>query len=159
MLEALLKRWLMLPELAASGREALLALKRTATTGSPFPLVLLDAQMPEMDGFSLASAVRENPRLAGATIMMLTSAGQRGDATRCRELGIAVYLNKPIRQSELLEAIFAALGKSSANGLPATLITRHTLRENRRKLQILLVEDNFVNQQLAMRVLRSGDIL
>ena len=85
---------------------------------------------------------------------MLTSAGQRGDVTRCRELGIAVYLNKPIRQSELLEAILAALGKSSANGLPPTVITRHTLRENRRKLQILLVEDNLVNQQLAMRVLQ-----
>ena len=65
MLEALLKRWLMLPELAASGREALMALKRTATTGSPFPLVLLDAQMPEMDGFSVAERIRENPDSRG----------------------------------------------------------------------------------------------
>ena len=85
--------------------------------------------------------------------MMLTSAGQRGDAQRCRELGIAVYLIKPIRQSELLEAILAALGKAPASGERATVITRHTLRETRRKLQILLAEDNPVNQQLVIRLL------
>ena len=78
--------------------------------------------------------------------MMLTSAGQRGDGARCRELGIAVYLIKPIRQSDLLEAILAALGKTPGKER-ATVITRHTLRENRRKLQILLAEDNTVNQQ------------
>jgi CheY-like chemotaxis protein len=85
--------------------------------------------------------------------MMLTSAGQRGDAQRCRELGIAVYLIKPIRQSELLEAILAALGKAPASGERLTVITRHTLRETRRKLQILLAEDNPVNQQLVIRLL------
>jgi len=83
---------------------------------------------------------------------MLTSVGQRGDAARCRELGILVYLVKPIRQSDLLEAILAALGKAPEKER-ATVITRHTLRENRRKLQILLAEDNPVNQQLAVRVL------
>jgi len=151
-LDAMLSHWLMRPEMASSGEEGLAALRRAASAGSPFPLVLLDAQMPEMDGFELAEQIKQNPQLAGATIMMLTSAGQRGDAARCRELGIAVYLIKPIRQSELLEAILAALGKSPAKER-ATVITRHTLRENRRKLQILLAEDNVVNQQLAVRVL------
>jgi two-component system, sensor histidine kinase and response regulator len=84
---------------------------------------------------------------------MLTSAGQRGDAARCRELGIAVYLVKPIRQSELLEAVLVALGKSSAPERRASPITRHTLREIRRRLQILLAEDNAINQQLAVRLL------
>jgi len=83
----------------------------------------------------------------------LTSAGQRGDAARCRELGISVYLIKPLRQSELLEAMLAALGKSPAPGSRAAVITRHTLRENRRKLNVLLAEDNAVNQQLAVRLL------
>jgi PAS domain S-box-containing protein len=152
-LEAMLKRWLMAPELACDGAQGLLALERAASAGAPFPLVLLDAQMPEMDGFSIVERIRQNPRLAGATIMMLTSAGERGDVTRCRELGIAVYLVKPIRQSELLEAILASQGKSPTAPSPVTVITRHTLREDRRKLQILLVEDNPVNQQVAARLL------
>jgi two-component system, sensor histidine kinase and response regulator len=106
-----------------------------------------------MDGFALAERIKRDPTLAGATIMMLTSAGQRGDAQRCRELGIAVYLIKPIRQSELLEAVLAALGKPLAGRGSATVITRHTLRESRRKLQILLAEDNPVNQQVVVRLL------
>jgi PAS domain S-box-containing protein len=152
-LDAMLKHWLMRPQMAPSGGEGLAALDRAATAGTPYPLVLLDAQMPEMDGFELAEHIKQNPRLAGATIMMLTSAGQRGDAARCRELGIAVYLIKPIRQSELLEAILAALGKAPGKE-HGTLITRHTLRESRQKLQILLAEDNAVNQQFAARLLQ-----
>jgi len=109
--------------------------------------------MPEMDGFSLAERIVQSPTLAGGTIMMLTSAGQRGDVARCRELGIAVYLIKPIRQSELLEAILTALGKPTLAQERSNVITRHTLRENRRKLRILLAEDNAVNQRLAVRLL------
>jgi CheY-like chemotaxis protein len=152
-LDAMLKHWRMVPELTRNGSEGLWALERAAAEGTPFPLVLVDAQMPEMDGFTLAERIRQNPRLAGATIMMLISAGQRGDVARCRELGISVYLVKPIRQSELMEAVLAALGKAPATQGSATVITRHTLREDRRKLQILLVEDNAVNQQLAVRLL------
>jgi CheY-like chemotaxis protein/HPt (histidine-containing phosphotransfer) domain-containing protein len=151
-LDAMLKHWLMRPEMASNGEDGLALLQRAASAGTPFPLVLLDAQMPGMDGFALAERIKQNPELAGATIMMLTSAGQRGDAQRCRELGIAVYLIKPIRQSELLEAILAALGKPFGKE-SVTVITRHTLRENRRKLQILVAEDNAVNQQLAVRLL------
>ena len=151
-LDAMLKHWMMRPEVAANGAEALAALERAAHDGRPFPLVLLDAQMPEMDGFALAEKIKQNPRLAGTTIMMLTSAGQRGDAARCRELGIAVYLIKPIRQSELLEALQASLGKPSARQGSA-VITRYTLRENRKKLEILLADDNAVNRQLVVRLL------
>ncbi len=151
-LEAMLTHWLMRPEMASSGEEGLAALERAAAAGSPFPLVLLDAQMPEMDGFALAERIKQNPQLAGATIMMLTSAGQRGDTIRCRELGIGVYLIKPIRQSELLEAIVEAMGKSFHQDR-ATVITRHSLRENRRKFHILLAEDNEVNRLLAVRLL------
>lgn len=152
-LDAMLKHWLMAPQLESSGAEGLRALEGSKASGTPFPLVILDAQMPGMDGFMLAERIRQDPRLAGATIMMLTSAGQRGDVARCRELGISVYLVKPIRQSELLEAILAALGKPAASVTQTKVITRHTLRENRRKLQILLAEDNVMNQQLAMRLL------
>jgi two-component system, sensor histidine kinase and response regulator len=151
-LGAMLRHWSMQPVAVSGGKEGLNALQTAASAGKPFPLVLIDAQMPEIDGFSLADKIKHDARLAGATIMMLTSAGRRGDAARCRELGVAAYLIKPIRQSELMEAILAALGNAVSEA-PTTVITRHTLRENRQKLQILLVEDNAVNQQLVLRLL------
>lgn len=151
-LSAMLRRWHMQPAMASSGKEALAIMERAAVAGRLFPLVLLDAQIPGMSGFQLAEQIKGNPKLAGSTIMMLTSAGQRGDAARCRELGIAGYLIKPVQQSELLDAILAALGTPARKECPA-VITRHTLRENRQNLRILLAEDNKVNQQLALRLL------
>ena len=77
--------------------------------GRPFPLVLLDASMPEMDGFALAAKIQQSPRLAGASIMMLTSGARPGDRARCFELGISAYLTKPVKQSDLLDTIVSAL--------------------------------------------------
>jgi len=151
-LDAMLRRWMMVPALAEGGDAALALLDEKAALGKPFPLILIDAQMPGMDGFALADRIKQNPRLAAATVMMLTSTGQRGDAARCRELGISAYLIKPIRQSELLDAILAALGQQQGDDLPR-LVTRHLLRETRQKLQILLAEDNPVNRELAVRLL------
>src|SRR5438445_13634252 len=122
----------------------------TIDAESPNSLVLLYALMPYMDGFSLAERIKKDATLAGATVMVLTSAGQRGDAARCRELGIVAYLMKPVRQPELLNAILLALGQVSQRPKRTPLITRHTLREARRKLRILLAEDNLVNRQLAV---------
>ena len=119
-----------------------------------FPLLILDAGMPDMDGFSVAERIQQDPKLAAATIMMLTSIGQRGDAARCLQLGIAAYLTKPIKQSELLEAIHVALGKPWPKEGRPSLVTRHSLRENRRQLRILLVEDNLVNQAVVVRLLK-----
>jgi len=152
-LAAMLKRWSMQPTLAERGHEALIAMRRAKGIGKPFPLLLLDAQMPGMDGFSVVEQLRQDPTLAGSAIMMLTSAGQRGDAARCRELGVSAYLVKPIRQSELLEAILLVLGQSSPEKAPAELITRHTLREARPKFRILLAEDNVINRELVRRLL------
>jgi CheY-like chemotaxis protein len=84
---------------------------------------------------------------------MLTSAGQRGDAARCRQLGVAAFLSKPVGQSELFDCIVRVLGTSSSGAGSAALITRHTLREGKRKLHVLLAEDNAVNQMLAARLL------
>jgi two-component system, sensor histidine kinase and response regulator len=151
-LAAMLKHWRMDPALAEGGVAGLALLNENKKSGPPYPLVLIDAQMPDMDGFTLAERIKHDPELATATIMMLTSAGQRGDAARCRELGIGAYLIKPIRQSELLDAILMTLGKHLPGKGPA-LVTRHALREARRRLRILVVEDNPVNQQLAARLL------
>ncbi len=108
--------------------------------------------MPEMDGFTLAEQIQKDPQLADVTIMMLTSAGHFGDSERCRKLGISAYLVKPIRQSELFDAICHVLDKT-ARKEPAQLVTHHTLREAKNRLHILLAEDNPVNQTLAVRLL------
>ena len=107
--------------------------------------------MPEMDGFALAAAIQKDPGLAGVTIMMLTSAGHLGDAERCRSLGITGYLVKPVRQSELLDAVCQMLGRKTSK--QAELVTRHSLREAKHRARILLVEDNAVNRTLAVRLL------
>jgi len=159
----MLQHWEMKPVLAEGGEVALAALRGAQGDGQPFTLVLTDAHMPKMDGFELAECIRRTPALAGATIMMLTSAGQRGDAARCRTLGVAAYLTKPIRQSELCQAIRTVLGKQAGRPEAFGLVTRHSLRERRlwsavirqpaESLHILLAEDNAVNQRLAVRLL------
>jgi PAS domain S-box-containing protein len=153
-LEAMLKSWSMQPTLVERGHEGLVAMRRAKDMGKTFPLILLDAQMPGMDGFTVAERLKEDPSLAGSAILMLTSAGQRGDAARCRELGISAYLVKPIRQSELLEAILVVLGQPSQRKDHPDLVTRHTLREARRKLRLLVAEDNAINRELVMRLLQ-----
>ncbi len=150
-LNGMLTRWGMKPTAVEGGRAALQALEVAKSTGRPFPLILLDRQMPEMDGFALAERIKKDPGLVGATIMMLTSAGHLRDAARCRELGISAYLVKPIRQRELLQAICNVLNLSNQEQAP--LVTRHTLREARNRSRVLLAEDNAVNQTLALRLL------
>ena len=150
-LEEMLSRHGMRPKLAESGVVALKFLKQAEDS---FAIILTDLNMPEMDGFTLVEQLRHSPELAGkAKIIMLTSAGQRGDAARCRELGVAAYLTKPVSQSELLEAIVRVLGISGPQPEPAALITRHTIREGKKELRVLLAEDNTVNQKLATRLL------
>jgi len=153
-LDELLSHWGMKPTLAEGGQGGITALEQAAAAGIAFPLILLDCQMPDMDGFAFAQRVKSDARLQGAIIMMLTSGGLRGDAWRCRELRIAAYLVKPIQEAELLEAILAVLGhkEGSLDWQPA-LVTRHSLREDRRHLRILLAEDNSVNQMVAVRLL------
>jgi two-component system sensor histidine kinase/response regulator len=138
---------------AASADEAIEALRRAGGNGQPYKLAIIDAQMPERDGFQLAAGIRSDSALAGTLLLMLTSAGQRGDSQRCREVGIDGYLMKPISRSELLEAtgvLIAAAGRPSRG----ELVTHHSMAESRRHLRILLAEDNAVNQEVAAALLR-----
>jgi signal transduction histidine kinase/PleD family two-component response regulator len=150
-----LAHWRMQPVAVASSEKALVALEQGQEAREPFGLVLLDAVMPGLDGFALAERIKQRSGLAEATIMMLTASGQRGDAVRCRELGIASYLTKPIKQSELLDAILTVLGRSVQQDKPSALVTRHSLRESRQRRHILLAENNRVNQTLLVRLLES----
>ena len=154
-LEGMLKRWEMKSRLVEDGEEALAQLSAAREAGEPYGLILTDMHMPKMDGFALVERIRQRPELSTATIMMLTSAGHRGDAARCQELGIAAYLLKPIRQSELREAIARVLGAREQKGA-IPLITRFSLQDARDPtsiLRVLLAEDNPVNQLLATRLL------
>ncbi len=151
----MLKRWEMKSRSVEGGEEALAQLSAAREAGEPYALILTDMHMPKMDGFALVERIRQRPELSTATIMMLTSAGHRGDAARCQELGIAAYLLKPIRQSELREAIARVLGAREQEGA-IPLITRFSLQDARDPtsvLRVLLAEDNPVNQLLATRLL------
>jgi two-component system, sensor histidine kinase and response regulator len=151
LLSGMLTRWGMRPTGVESGRAALQAMDIARSTGRPFPLILLDGQMPEMDGFELAEQIKNERSPENVSIIMLTSAGHLGDAARCRELGISAYLVKPVRQRDVLDVICSALGTTPPE--TPTLLTRHALREERNRATVLLVEDNAVNQTLAIRLL------
>jgi signal transduction histidine kinase/DNA-binding response OmpR family regulator len=154
-LEAMMLRWAMDVTPVAGGLEALEQLCAAREAGRPYDLILTDMHMPKMDGFELVERIRERPELSTATIMMLTSAGHRGDSARCQELGVSAYLLKPIRQAELREAVARVLGaRERHSAIP--LITRFSLHDANApsgSLRIVLVEDNPVNQLLTTRLL------
>jgi signal transduction histidine kinase/ligand-binding sensor domain-containing protein/DNA-binding response OmpR family regulator len=152
-LQAMLKKWNMRPVAVPGGEPALRALTEASQRGEPYSLILVDSEMPSMDGFTLVERIRQCPELIGVTIMMLTSAGGPGDTARCRELGIEVYLIKPVRQSELLNATLRILGKHRKimPSVVAELATSEAASVP--PSQILLAEDNLTNQKLAERLL------
>jgi PAS domain S-box-containing protein len=154
-LDAMLRRWDMNAKSVQSGEEALVELSAAGKATEPYALVLTDMHMPEMDGFQLVERIRQMPELSTATIMMLTSSESRGDAERCKGLGVSAFLLKPIRQSELREAIARVVGaREQHSALP--LITRHSVQDPPSAfevLHILLAEDNLVNQRLMTRLL------
>jgi CheY-like chemotaxis protein len=144
----------MKPTLADSGKTALVALQAVKDAGKPYSLILVDAHMPEMDGFTLAEQIIGMKEFRSTPIIMLTSAGQPGDARRCRELGFAAYLCKPVTQSELLDSVFSALRNSAKNDDESPKVSKpQTVRSEDRSFHVLLAEDNVVNQTLASHLL------
>jgi len=121
----------LVPAEAANGKEAIKKAKQGFDAGKPYRLILLDLQMPGMDGFDVARKIKESPLGVQADIILLTSVGKKGDTATCREVGISGYLLKPVEKSELLDAISIALGSPAAKTMP--VITRYTIQEARRK--------------------------
>jgi two-component system, sensor histidine kinase and response regulator len=154
-LTGMLGRWGMKPTAVDGGQAALVELENAKLRGEPFRLVLVDGQMPEMDGFMLAEKIKAHPGLATATIMMLTSSGQLGDSARCREIGVAAYLVKPTRAKELLDSICGALrsGPRVAASTGGAAVRGEKAGVSGNGSHVLLAEDNSVNQTLAMRLL------
>jgi PAS domain S-box-containing protein len=155
-------RRIVLAALAAAGAEvrqcdsadaAIAAMLKAATSGAPYDIAIIDGYMPGTDGFEMAELVRRDPNLVWTRLMMLTSAGQRGDGTRARDAGISAYLTKPVSNVELLETTAAVLARPGGRAHDRDLITRHSIKETREHLTILLAEDNPVNQQVATTML------
>ena len=151
--EKILTKWAMRPTAVDSGPLALDTLHKARVSGKPYALLLLDVDMPGMDGFEVARRIKQDPDLSGATIMMLTSATHPGDIARCQELGVAAYLIKPIRRAELLEAMLSALGKHDTGKNQLQVSPCRSINERRRGVSILLAEDNPLNQTVALRLL------
>jgi CheY-like chemotaxis protein len=159
-LQEIVTRFGMRPTAVGSGAAALEELQKGATLGSLPSLILVDSEMPGMNGFVLAERIQKDPALGSVEILMVTPAGQLGDAVRCREMGIRVYLAKPFHQAELLEAILQIINKtetparSATNGPPLELDARDMSSEGEHRARVLLAEDNLINQTLAVHMLQ-----
>jgi len=149
LLMQILKRWGMQPYLAENAAQALLMANEAHGKGQPFDVLLLDAMMPEVDGFELAKKLQLTPEIARGAVMMLSSSGNRGDAQRCKSLGISSYLTKPVDSADLMNAIKMALGVQAA----VAAIVGRAPHQTQQSMNILLAEDNLVNQKLAVALL------
>jgi two-component system sensor histidine kinase/response regulator len=156
-LTEVLTRWSMAPLAVAGGLEAMAELGQAAIAGRPYPLVLLDQQMPGMSGLELVERIRRSPALTGALILMLSSVDFGPNTRRCRELGVSQYLSKPVTQSSLLDAIVTtmagpALGTERTSGPEAAEEPAETSIPCRTP-RVLLAEDNPVNRLVALGIL------
>jgi two-component system sensor histidine kinase/response regulator len=152
-LRGLLKNWGMTATAAQSGEEAMVQLRAARESGDPYKIILIDRHMPGMGGFELVEQLQRLPGEATATIMMLTPGGQLGDVARCAQLGISAYLSKPLRPSELQNAIGRVLGTPPVEEVPATPANPAPAREPGPRLRVLLAEDNAVNRKVATSLL------
>ena len=158
-LEEVLRNWGATPTTAADGPEALAILRRAAREGSPFKIGLIDVMMPGMDGITLAATIRQEPAIAGITLLILTSAGITDDAAKSRALGLKCFLSKPVRQSELLQRVLSCLGESPDPGNvreTSTEVAESNVLpgpRSARSLHVLLADDHPVNQKMVARML------
>ncbi|MGZ5086759.1 MAG: response regulator [Usitatibacter sp.] len=153
----LLRGWRLIPLEADNAAMALALLERLREEGSPIPLVIVANRLAIQDGFLLAFRIKNDKRYRSALVMMLASEGKPGDAIACRENGIAAYMRYPINDRQLNEAIVAVTGASVDSDETPTLVTRHSLREQRKGATILLVDPSRDSQILAAHILGRHD--
>jgi two-component system, sensor histidine kinase and response regulator len=149
-LREMVHRWGMRPTTADGGERALEAIAEATIQNDPYHVVLLDCHMPHLDGFMVAERIHGNPGVQGVTILMLTSAERSSDIRRCRELGLAAYLVKPVMQKELRATVIQVLAGTSGLGERRLKVAAP---EPELPLRILLAEDNVVNQRVAVSLL------
>ncbi len=148
-LRDILLSWNMKPTCVSGAASGMNELRRAAQSGQPYTLALIDCMMPSTDGFGFAQQMFADRQLGSIQAIMISSAGRSGDSQRCKEMGIARYMTKPVVQSDLLDAIHQVLGDPVAHELPKT---RPTIQQHA-PLNLLLAEDGFVNQKVAIGLL------
>ena len=157
-LEEVLRSWHMKPATASSAGAAFAAMKKAYAGGEPFALALVDWMMPEADGFNLAEQILRDPDLAQTVLIMLSSTGNTRVAARCQEMGVAGYLTKPVKQSELFDTIATAVGAHTESGEPPAAAADSSAPSAAHGLRVLLAEDNAVNQRLVIKLMeKRGD--
>ncbi|MBI4516883.1 MAG: response regulator [Deltaproteobacteria bacterium] len=153
LLEEMLGSWGLRPSVVNGGWAALAAMAQAVAAGEPFPLVVVDAQMPEMDGFALMEEIKKRRRLAGATVMLLPVAASPEERARGRESGAGDFVIKPVQPAELRAAVLAALAGHERAVRRRPVRPAPELQPEQRPLRVLLAEDNLVNQHLTVRLL------
>ena len=151
-----LKSWGCLYDEASSGMQAFEELHRAVDSKDPYEIGIIDMQMPEMDGEALGQKIKQDPDLKNTILVLMTSMGEHGDAKRLEEIGFNAYLTKPIKQSQFYDCLtmVAGIQNETVKERPATIVTRHSLAEDqKRKVRILLVEDNVINQKVVISIL------
>jgi PAS domain S-box-containing protein len=156
-LTGLLRGWRMMPMEADNAAMAIALLERLHEEDHPVPLMLVSNRLEVQDGFLLAFRVKHHPKLFATLVMMLATEGRPGDAIACRENGISAYLRHPVADKQLNDALIAVTGASLDADETPTLVTRHSLREQRRGATILLVDDHRDSHMLAAHILRKRD--
>jgi PAS domain S-box-containing protein len=150
LMAVLLNSWGCRYETIDAGEAALVLLHEAAQQDNPFRVVLLDQQMPGMDGSELGRRIKADPLLESTLMIMVTSIGQRGDAATLKQIGFVGYLAKPVRQSQLYDCLAIVLARATGNLREAEIVTRHTVAESAKHgFRILLADDNVVNQKVA----------
>ncbi len=154
LLSLLLESWNTSFDTAPDGFTAHMKLREAAEQGNPFSIAILDMQMPGMDGEELGRRILQDPELPRPKLVMMSSMGVRGDGNRLSQMGFSAYLMKPVKQSQLFDCLVMVNGRADPEKGPRSLVTRHSIDEERKKaLRILVAEDNPVNQKVAMRIL------
>lgn len=164
-----LEHWGIAADYIYDAQKALETMVLARKMKKPYEIILLDAQMPEIDGFSMAKEVKARGWFQETSLIMLTSMGQKGDGDKCRGLGISAYLVKPVKPTDLQNTIIETLKqklnisdsqkKSIKSESKPELITQHSINEIKQKTNILLTEDNKINQMLTLKILNKQGYL
>ncbi|MDS4022818.1 MAG: response regulator [Candidatus Competibacter sp.] len=152
-----LKTWQCRYEEASHADQALAKLWDAVRANDAFQVVLLDMQMPEVDGAELGRRIKASPAIGRSQLIMMTSMGQHGDAAMLEQIGFSAYLTKPLRQSQLRECLVLVMGYAARTDEPSSrrIVTRHVIAESaEQRVRILLAEDNPVNQRVALALLK-----
>ena len=154
-LGAMLASWRCRYDAASDARAAMERLRAAASEGDPFRVAIVDMQMPRIDGETFGGMVREDSALQDTLLVMMTSVGKRGDATRLQKVGFSAYLTKPVKQSQLYNCLATVIGgRPDAEQSAGRIVTTHMVAEDRRRrVRILVAEDNIVNQKVALKIL------